>query len=107
MIVDRNMRRDPEYAPYCGRCDGLVRMTRLGPCTAYHSCGASHVLEEALPPELELLERTLEAQPKVPVVDYRTLEFRILAIMQSRGYDISKLVGAEIPFIDEIEKSTI
>jgi len=30
-IVDRSMREDPRYAPYCMRCAGLQRMRRVSP----------------------------------------------------------------------------
>lgn len=44
-FATRNMRRDPEYAPYCGRCSGLVRMARISPTVARCRCGAVHDTE--------------------------------------------------------------
>jgi len=40
-----NMRRWPNYAPYCGRCPGMVRMRRVSPLRAecvVRGCGAVH-----------------------------------------------------------------
>jgi hypothetical protein len=33
---------DPAYAPYCGRCRGLHRMTVVQRFYWTHSCGAVH-----------------------------------------------------------------
>ncbi len=45
-LVDENMRADPRYAPYCMRCKGAVRMTRVSEREARCRCGASHVLRD-------------------------------------------------------------
>lgn len=41
VIVD-NHRKDPTYAPYCGRCSGLHRMKVIEPFLWKHGCGAVH-----------------------------------------------------------------
>lgn len=41
-IIRRNAEKDPSYAPYCGRCDGLQRMRKIEPFLWDHHCGAVH-----------------------------------------------------------------
>lgn len=41
-VVVYNHAKDPTYAPYCMRCDGLHRMTLVEPFYWRHSCGAEH-----------------------------------------------------------------
>jgi hypothetical protein len=36
------LRRDPDYAPYCMRCARLVRMVRVEPLYWRCECGAEH-----------------------------------------------------------------
>lgn len=37
-----NAEKDESYRPYCMRCPGLVRMTKVAPFYWTHSCGAIH-----------------------------------------------------------------
>lgn len=56
----RNMRKNPHYAPYCGRCPGLVRMVRTGPLKAKcRRCPARHEIPET-PPEATSTEGNQE-----------------------------------------------
>jgi hypothetical protein len=41
-VIVSNHFQDPTYAPYCGRCRGLVRMKVVSPFLFEHSCGAIH-----------------------------------------------------------------
>lgn len=41
-IIIQNAQRDPEYAPYCMRCPGLVRMRKVEPFRWACGCGAQH-----------------------------------------------------------------
>lgn len=41
-IIASNHDADPRYAPYCGRCPGLWRMSIVEPFLWRHSCGAVH-----------------------------------------------------------------
>jgi hypothetical protein len=56
-VIVLNHIADPKYAPYCGRCSGLVRMKVVAPFYWEHSCGAvhdeRHVLTAKQPPALE------------------------------------------------------
>jgi len=42
IFIVENAIKDPTYAPYCGRCSGLHRMTRVEPFLWKHRCGAIH-----------------------------------------------------------------
>ena len=41
-IIYRNAEKDPNYCPYCMRCSGMQRMTKVEPFYWRHSCGAEH-----------------------------------------------------------------
>jgi hypothetical protein len=41
-IIRENAEKDPNYAPYCGGCDRLHRMTKVEPFLWNHYCGAVH-----------------------------------------------------------------
>lgn len=41
-VIVLNYIADPSYAPYCGRCTGLYRMTLVEPFLWEHGCGAIH-----------------------------------------------------------------
>ncbi len=42
------LKTEPDYNPYCGRCDGLVRMQRKEYGHWTHWCGATHDAREDL-----------------------------------------------------------
>lgn len=44
-MASDNMRKDPQYAPYCMRCRGLVRMRRVSLTVAKCKCGAVHEIK--------------------------------------------------------------
>lgn len=37
-----NAAKDPSYCPYCGRCNGLIRMVKVAPLLWQCKCGAIH-----------------------------------------------------------------
>lgn len=41
-LIHQNASKDPNYSPYCGRCSGLHRMTKVEPFYWRHHCGAEH-----------------------------------------------------------------
>ena len=41
-VIVLNHIADPNYAPYCMRCNGLYRMTVVEPFLWKHDCGAIH-----------------------------------------------------------------
>ena len=41
-LVKENALKDPNYAPYCLRCPGLVRMVKVEPLYWRCRCGAQH-----------------------------------------------------------------
>jgi len=41
-VIVRNHMDDPNYAPYCGRCTGLYRMSVVEPFLWNHGCDAVH-----------------------------------------------------------------
>jgi len=41
-LVVSNAIRNPQYVPYCLRCDGLHRMRLIEPFLWRHDCGAEH-----------------------------------------------------------------
>lgn len=55
-IIKSNAEKDPNYAPYCGRCRGLHRMTKVAYLYWTHHCGAIHDEREKIdntPPEVK------------------------------------------------------
>lgn len=50
-IIRTNAEKDPDYCPYCMRCPGLARMTKVKPFLWSHHCGAVH--DERTPEEKE------------------------------------------------------
>lgn len=59
--VRANAERDPNYRPYCLRCRGLVRMTKVATMHWKCVCGAEHKEEEEgyakIPPEHPAYDR--------------------------------------------------
>lgn len=41
-VIVSNSLKDPNYAPYCMRCRGLLRMKLISPFLWKHKCGSVH-----------------------------------------------------------------